>query len=123
MIIWSMVVGVIAYNLWPFLWSDIFYQGIALQRVLLCVPVLLLTKPLNNRWVFRFSCMAFGLSFLELIDEVLFKPYLYEVSEYKTALVIVALCCIGLTGCRFITFFVLFNLSILLNQHTHVNRY
>jgi len=123
MIIWSMVVGVITYNLWPFLWTDIFYQGIALQRVLLCVPLLLLTKPLKNRWLFRFSCMAFGLSLLELIDEAFFKPYLYEMSEYKAALVIVALCCIGLTGCRFIMLYILFNLSILLNHDKYGKRY
>jgi hypothetical protein len=119
MILFSMVVGVIAYNLWPFMWTDIFYQGVALQRVLLCTCLIILTKPLNNRWIFRFSCMAFGLSWLELIDEALFKPYQYEISEYKTAAVIVVSCCIGLTGLRFITFLVLFNLSILLNQYTY----
>jgi hypothetical protein len=123
MIILALVVGLITYNLWPFMWKAIFYQGVAFERFLLAKAILLFVDQKKNfkTPLVKVARMAVGLAVLDFIDECFFKPWDYEVSEYRVAALIVAYYWIGPESIKHylitVSLYFPLNLFILLNRY------
>src|ERR1044072_6771608 len=90
----TLLVHLAAYNLWPFLWTDCFYQLQALEITIVGAVLVRLTT--GKRWPYKGACIFCGWAFLELLDECKFfkaifpdvlaifgfDPTHYEIVEY-----------------------------------------
>lgn len=106
----TLAVHLAAYNLWPFLWKDCFYQLQALEITIVSTLLVRLTK--GKKWPHRGACIFCGWAFLELLDECGFfkalfpdlleafgfEPTKYEIVEYVAALIIFITCMVGRSG-------------------------
>lgn len=118
----TLAVHLAAYNLWPFLWKDCFYQLQALE--ITGVGALLVRLTEGKKWPNKGACIFCGWAFLELLDEcgffkavfpvLRFDPMQYEASEYTLALLIFVSCIVGRTGLRLLFIVTYLNFSVLL---------
>lgn len=104
---WSLVVGFVGYNLWPFLWTDVFYQATNVQKLFVAVIVVNLSK--SDVWLNRgawINLLFAGMDTLKeskgMLSIVKFNPLHVELYEYIAAVVIVITCLIGYKGLIFI---------------------
>lgn len=114
LIYWSLVVGFIGYNLWPFLWTDVFYQFTNVQKLFVAVIVVNLSK--SDKWLNRGAWISLLLAGMDTLKEtkglfgiIKFNPLHVELYEYVAAAIIVTACLIGYRG--------LINILIIIQLH------
>jgi hypothetical protein len=99
----SLVVGFIGYNLWPFLWTDVFYQFTNAQKLFVAAIVVNLSK--SDKWLHRGAWINLLLGAMDTLKEtkglfgiLKFNPTKVEIYEYVAAAIIVITCLIGYRG-------------------------
>lgn len=126
----TLAVHLAAYNLWPFLWKDCFYQLQALEITIVGALLVRLTE--GKKWPHKGANIFCGWAFLELLDECGFfktvfpdllaafgfEPTHYEIVEYIAAVLIFVFCIIGSSRWRLFFLALIFNFFILFKPVT-----
>lgn len=78
----SIIVGLIGWNLWPYAWHGFFYQSNAVHIALKDVVILCLVRPLKNRFFVFLALVNFGIGITDLMDELFFDPKAFAWNDY-----------------------------------------
>lgn len=83
----TIIILVLGYNIWPFVWHGFFYQASAISWVLL---FLLIKKGINGDiWFKVIANICFWFAVNNLIDELFFDPKVFSWNEYGFAIIII----------------------------------